>query len=96
MFVALAIEGFAEVKRLLPCAELNFHGPAGAVDRGELTHVGLLSAQIGQHEVPTVAEQTFRAGFLAAMDGGSVRTGKLDSTPFSPTRVRLHPICWVS
>jgi hypothetical protein len=53
MFVALAIESFIEVEHLLPCAELNFHRPAGAVNRGELAHVGLLSAQIGQHEVPT-------------------------------------------
>ena len=69
MFVALAIEGFAEIERLLLCTELNFHRPAGAVDRGELAHVRLLSAQMGQHEVPTVAEQTFRSGILAAVPG---------------------------
>ena len=30
MFVAFAIEGFAEVERLFPCTELDFHGPAVA------------------------------------------------------------------
>jgi hypothetical protein len=34
MFVALAIEGFVEVERLFPCAKLNFHRPAGTVNRG--------------------------------------------------------------
>ena len=28
MFVAFSIEGFAEVERLFPCTELDFHGPA--------------------------------------------------------------------
>ena len=40
MFFAFAIEGFAEVECLFPYTELDFHGPAGAVDRGELTHFG--------------------------------------------------------
>ena len=69
MFVALAIEGFAEVERLLPGPKLNFHRPAGAVNRGELAHVRLLFAQIGQHEVPAVAEEAFRTGILAAIAG---------------------------
>ena len=55
MFVSFAIEGFAEVERLFPCTELDFHGPAGAVERGELTYVGLSFTQIGQYEVPAVA-----------------------------------------
>ncbi len=61
MLVALVIEGFAEVERLLPSAELDFHGPAGAVDGGELAHVGLCFVQVGEREVLAVAEESFRA-----------------------------------
>ena len=68
MFVAFAIEGFVEVQSLLPCAELNFYRPACSVNRDELTHVGLLLAQMGQHEVLAVAKQAFRrAGILDAI-----------------------------
>jgi hypothetical protein len=70
MFVALAIE--SALPRLSAC----FHARnwistarAGTVDRGELAHVRLLSAQIGQYEVPPVAEETFRAGILTALPG---------------------------
>jgi hypothetical protein len=50
IFVAPGIENLVEVERLLPCTELNFYRSAGAVNRGELTHVGLRSAQMGHHE----------------------------------------------
>ena len=38
MFVAFAIEGFAEVERLFPCTELDLHGPAGGSDFRGGTH----------------------------------------------------------
>ena len=60
MLVALAIERLAEVERLLLCLKLDFHRPTGAVERCESAHVRLLFAQIGQHEVPAVAYETFR------------------------------------
>ena len=69
MFVALSIEGFAEVERLLPCSELDFHRPTGAVDRGQLSHVRLCFAQIGQHEMPAIADEAFRTRILAAIAG---------------------------
>jgi hypothetical protein len=50
IFVAPGIEDLVEVERLLPCTELNFYRSAGAVNRGELTHVGLRLAQMGHYE----------------------------------------------
>ena len=62
MFVTLAIEDFAEVECLLPSAELDFYNPAGAVEVGEWAHVGLCFFQVGQHEMPAVAEKSSRTG----------------------------------
>ena len=47
MFAAFAIEGFAEVERLLPCPELDFNCPTGTVDRGKLACFRFLSAELG-------------------------------------------------
>ncbi|MFZ9937067.1 MAG: hypothetical protein ACO3JG_08375 [Luteolibacter sp.] len=39
------------------------------MDRDELAHVRLFFCQIGQHDVPAVADKTCRAGLFAALAG---------------------------
>ncbi len=53
--------------RLLPCAKLDFHCPAGAVDRGELGNTCLIRIEIGQHQMPCVSRQPGAARLLARL-----------------------------
>jgi hypothetical protein len=54
MFVAFAVECFAEVQCLLPPAELDFHRPTRPVYCHELADARFFFAEVGQHEMPTI------------------------------------------
>jgi hypothetical protein len=69
MLAAFDIQCLAGVERLRPCPEADFNRPTDGIDRGELARVRLFFAQIGQHEMPTVADGTFWSRCLAAIPG---------------------------
>ena len=75
MFVALAVERLGEVQRLLPCTELDLDGPTRPVYRDQLVRSCPLLFQVREHQVPSVANQAFRAGFLAGFTGFLVTLG---------------------
>lgn len=73
MFIAFAIECFAEVERLLPGPELNLNGPPRSINPGKLGDGEILLLQVGQHDVPPVPDQGFLAG-LFSLDTGFLTT----------------------
>src|SRR5690606_23300363 len=50
-------------------SELNLDGPARPVHRDELARSRLLLFQVREHQVPSVANESFRTGFLAGFAG---------------------------
>ena len=69
MFVALAVEGAGEVERLFPGSKLDLDGPAGGVEFTQFSGVGFKRGEVGEHEVPAIANEGFGAWGFALFFG---------------------------
>ena len=69
MFIAFALKGFVQIQRLFPCSKLDFHRPARAIHGYKLAGFRFCGAEVGQHEVPAVANESLGTGCFAALFG---------------------------